>query len=166
MNEGMIQEAVARLFNYRVYDMLPNASWGFRGLHECDMLLMDHDGRLTEVEIKISAADLKADFKKPHRIKPNKLIGRLVYCMPRALVESHGRLVPKQCGIIEVFHAGEPGWGNKLGIRWVRLVKHRKDAPYMGAKDREKFLRLGLMRYWSLRFHSITRYKKENNETY
>ena len=32
--------------------------------HECDMLIVSKNHYLTEVEIKISLSDLKADFKK------------------------------------------------------------------------------------------------------
>jgi hypothetical protein len=158
MNEGMIQEAVARLFNYRIYDMLPNASWGLMGLHECDMLLMDHGGRLTEIEIKIRPSDLKADFKKPHRIRPTNKIGRLIYCMPEDMVKKYGHLVPKECGIIQVFPWIGKTTRNRVAIEWVRRAKHRRDAIRLSNADREKFLRLGLMRYWSLRFHSTERY--------
>lgn len=54
--------------------------------HECDLLVLDKNNRFTEVEIKISMSDLKADFKKYHAHKA-KYISRLVYAIPHDLLD-------------------------------------------------------------------------------
>ena len=41
--------------------------------HECDMLIVTKNRYLTEVEIKISLSDLKADFKKKHQHKDKNI---------------------------------------------------------------------------------------------
>ena len=41
--------------------------------HECDMLIVTKNRYLTEVEIKISLSDLKADFKKEHQHKDENI---------------------------------------------------------------------------------------------
>jgi hypothetical protein len=149
MHAGMVEVAVANLLNYRVYTIVPNVSWGLGLRHECDILALDTDGRFTEIEIKVSASDLMADFKKRHG-HDSKFISRLVYAMPENLVKSHGHHIPKQCGIISVktielnsveYHKAE----------WYRHAKHDKLKQKPGDETVKKFMQLGCMRIWSLK---------------
>lgn len=54
---------VAYLGGVRTNIIVPNLSWGFLN-HEADLIAVDKNGYLTEVEIKRSFEDFKADFKK------------------------------------------------------------------------------------------------------
>ena len=54
---------VAYLGGVRTNIIVPNLSWGFFN-HEADLISVDKNGYLTEVEIKRSFEDFKADFKK------------------------------------------------------------------------------------------------------
>ena len=54
------------LFNKRRDIIVPNVSWGLLN-HEADMVIMTPSGYLTEIEIKRSWEDFKADFKKGHK---------------------------------------------------------------------------------------------------
>lgn len=56
------------IFNKRNDIIVPNVSWGLLN-HEADMVVMTKSGYLTEIEIKRSWEDFKADFKKPHEHK-------------------------------------------------------------------------------------------------
>lgn len=143
IHSGHVELAVVALLNYRVYTIVPNISHGLLGHHEADLLC--YNGKFTEVEIKISASDLKADFKKRHGHE-HKYISRLIYAMPLKLCEKYGHLVPKQHGIISVT------W-NGYGFRanHYRQARHKKiqyEIPYQFISD---FMRLGCMRIWSLK---------------
>jgi len=67
--------------------------------HECDMLIVTKNRYLTEVEIKISLSDLKADFKKEHQHKDEN-IKNFYYAFPEEMKEKALELIPEECGIL------------------------------------------------------------------
>ena len=75
--------------------------------HECDMLIVTKNHYLTEVEIKISLSDLKADFKKKHQHKDEN-IKKFYYAFPAEMKEKALELIPKECGIL-IAVKKEPG---------------------------------------------------------
>lgn len=151
--------AVANLFDYRVYTIVPNVSYGLGLNHECDMLLLSSSGYFTEVEIKVSKADLLADFKKSHGHR-SKIISRLYYAIPTYLMDCLP-LIPKEHGVIEVYEEELKRWdyNNKeyvvTGIihraRFVRRVIKNKHSEKPSVKVVQKFMSLGCMRIWSLK---------------
>lgn len=141
-----METAIAKLVNPRVNTIVPNVNWGLGLSHECDMLVLDEKNRLTEIEIKISASDLRADFKKGHG-HISKMISRLVYAVPEKLLELAENICPKYAGIIVV------RW-NEIGIytaSWHRQCKHNKMIKPIDDKTVRKLLELGCMRIWSLK---------------
>ena len=68
------------LWNKRSDIMVPNLSWGFLP-YEADFVVMTKSGYLTEVEIKRSWEDFKADFNKDHR-HDDERIYHFFYCVP------------------------------------------------------------------------------------
>jgi hypothetical protein len=156
IHAGHIELAVAKLLDHRVYTIVPNVSYGLGLNHECDMLALDTKGRFTEIEIKISASDLKADFKKVHGHR-SKIISRLVYAMPKELCEKHGHLIPKCCGIIGFERVTKKQYSGDSSplisyneCQWIRQVKHVVDQ-LPSDKQIRKFMTLGCMRIWSLK---------------
>ena len=99
MTTPELEKAVVRLLNPRLNAIVPNVSWGLGLRHECDLLVLDARNRFTEIELKVSKADLKRDFQKPHG-HSSDFISRLVYAVPLELLETAIELVPKQHGII------------------------------------------------------------------
>lgn len=154
LHSGHVECAVARLLNYRIYTIVPNVSHGLGLNHECDMLALDSKDRFTEVEIKISAGDLKADFKKGHGHK-SKYISRLVYAMPLEIIEKHQDLIPPNNGIIsiETTPITEKHPYPLITATWYRLVRHvvNEKPPAWLIK---RFMTLGCMRIWSLKDHN------------
>ena len=73
------------LFNKRSDTMATNISWGLLN-HEADFVSMNRSGYLTEVEIKRSWEDFKADFKKDHGHKDERVY-RFFYCVPEGILE-------------------------------------------------------------------------------
>jgi hypothetical protein len=156
LHAGHIELAVVMLMNYRVYTIVPNVSYGLMLGHECDLLMLDNNGRFTEIEIKISAADLKADFKKRHGHRSD-FISKLIYAMPKELCEKYKDLVPKHCGIISV-EVSYPEWmydgGAMVKAKHYRIAKHDKTKRMPTEKEKMDFMRLGCMRIWSLKAHN------------
>jgi hypothetical protein len=152
LHSGYLEVAVAKLIGYRDNTIVPNVSWGLGFNHECDMLILDKQGRFTEVEIKISASDLKADFSKKHGHK-SQIISRLVYAMPTALCEKHSDLIPKSAGIIAVDEkfAHESYTFPMHTAWWFRPCKHDKTKRKPSEAEVKKFMHLGCMRIWSLK---------------
>ena len=73
------------LWNKRSDIMVPNLSWGLLP-YEADFVVMTKSGYLTEVEIKRSWEDFKADFNKDHR-HDDERIYHFFYCVPIAIFD-------------------------------------------------------------------------------
>lgn len=151
-----IEVALANFINPRVNLVVPNVSWGFFN-HECDMLAVSKSGYATEYEIKISKADLKADFKKEHGHTDHR-IKALYYVMPHYMKEC-ADLIPEEAGIIFV-QEETTGYMRSNGERYdkvflgCRIFRHAVESktPYKFT-DAEKFqiARLGAMRIWGMK---------------
>jgi hypothetical protein len=76
----------------------------FKYNSECDFLSFTQSGYTQEIEIKISRADFKADFKKPKhemmKIKSDKYANRFYYAVPENLITVDE--VPKYAGLIYI----------------------------------------------------------------
>lgn len=160
IHSGHIEVAVANLLNFRVFTIVPNVSFGLGLSHEADMLCLDQKDRFTEVEIKTSMSDLRADFKKSHGHQSD-LITRLIYAFPVEMLSKAEPLIPKECGIIVVYEKTEssryPGLSLKkpiLKARWERQCRHRKRNTPIPPQTIRKFMELGCMRIWSLKSHN------------
>lgn len=116
--------------------------------HECDMLIVTKNRYLTEVEIKISLSDLKADFKKKHQHK-DKNIKNFYYAFPEEMKEKALELIPKECGILiavekkcEISHRT---------IECYRKPQINKEAKPINDIVLSRIYRLGYLRYWNYR---------------
>ena len=116
--------------------------------HECDMLIVTKNYYLTEVEIKISLSDLKADFKKKHQHKDEN-IKNFYYAFPEEMKEKALKLIPKECGILITVE-------KECGIPYRKIECYRKPKINKEAKPindivLSKIYRLGYLRYWNYR---------------
>ncbi len=116
--------------------------------HECDMLIVTKNCYLTEVEIKISLSDLKADFKKKHQHKDEN-IKNFYYAFPEEMKEKALELIPKECGILIAVE-------KKCSIPYRTIECYRKPKINKEAKPvndivLSKIYRLGYLRYWNYR---------------
>jgi len=145
-----IEVAVAKYYGVRKNIIVPNISWGFQWMHECDMFIVSKAGVATEVEIKISRSDLLADFKKGHDHKDKA--GRITYfyyAMPETLYEKCKDLIPKEAGI---FTCGRGDWENAtVWAREKRKPERRKNTRKLTPEEQLKIAWLGTMRIWSLK---------------
>ena len=143
--------ALAIWLNYRQNLIVPNVSWGISGLHECDLLVVSKAGYLTEIEIKVTRADLRADKKKWHGHESRR-IKRLFFALPDYL-EHCIDMVPERAGIILVRpKANVPYvYPYHQRCREIRKAQRNKDAGKITVTDRYKIARLGALRIWQLK---------------
>jgi hypothetical protein len=150
-----IEVAVSTHFDYRRNLIVPNIHWGLN-LHECDLLILSSAGYATEVEIKISRADLLRDKEKSHG-HISDMIKAFWFAVPEALTEYAVDHIPEEAGLLSVFEPKRPG--NSEATLHLRPYRCRVVcAPTLRAGSRKftdaeryQLARLGLMRYWTLR---------------
>jgi len=140
---GEIEEAVVRHFNARKNVIVPNVSWGMFP-YELDLCILNNDSLYaSEVEIKISKSDLKADAKKNHSHDKNgNYIKYLWFAMPKKLMGCED-LVPENAGILYI-----DKWGFSKIFRKAIANKLAKKWDYEKAF---KLARLGTLRIWDLK---------------
>jgi hypothetical protein len=148
--ESSIQRVLAMFFDPRKHLIVPNVSHSFFN-HECDLLVLSAAGYATEIEIKISASDLKRDFAKRKHERPRpKMIRRLFYAVPTNLVELAIDLVPQQYGIIEIWDFRSDYSPDIIHhkAKIIRRAKNEKNASCWGVHDTNKLLRNLSIKYW------------------
>lgn len=139
-------------FHYRRVCVVPNVSWGLLDW-EADMIVLQSSGFLTEIEVKISVADLRRDAdKKKHAMffDPRRLVPqRLFYAMPADVAEKAADAVPAHAGIIIVRPCADTSYNR---ARIVRAAKKNVAARKLTETEKFQLLRLGVMRYWTRKF--------------
>ena len=119
--------------------IVPNVSYGM-GLHECDILILSKSGYATEIEIKVSRADLLKDSQKTH-LHMHQKISRLYFAMPESMQKDIS-LVPDRAGVILVRSDGR--------LIFNRLPKENLRYKF-SCEEMYKLARLGNLRYWFAR---------------
>ncbi len=143
-----IEIAIADYYGIRQYTVIPNISWGL-GVHECDLLIMSKSGYCTEVEIKVSKADLIKDASKEHGHKSDK-IQALFFAVPIELKDIALQYIPTQAGLFTIEYRPN----NKVKKYIVSCVKPttvNKQARKLTEQEILQFYRLGCMRIWGLK---------------
>jgi len=142
-------------------------SWGLKlggkCLHECDLLSLNKTGYATEIEIKISKADLLKDKHKKHGHLHN-YIKNLYFAVPENLKEIALKEIPERAGLYIVKEkCNKKGTNCKLIVSLVRQPKANKNAEKWSDVERAKLARLGVMRILTLK-KNILRLKQKNNK--
>lgn len=144
--EDSIAYALAtRVFPWRQYVVVPNVDWGLL-THEADLVALSDSGWLSEIEIKISAADYRADASKPkHALAVSTpghspIINRFYYAMPDSVYEKIAP-VPAGYGCIVLTESG----------RAYKIIEaeRRHGTRKLTEEERMKLMRLGYHRYWT-----------------
>jgi len=120
--------------------VIPNVSWGFLR-YEADMLVVTRAKFCTEIEVKISMADWKADFdKRKHKIPDNR-VKYQYYAAPYELALRYTELeIPEGWGVIGVEDGG----------RSVEILKEALPKKARAVTDKELMIlaRLACFRVW------------------
>jgi len=148
---------IANHFGIRTNLIVPNVSWGL-GIHECDLLICTKSGYCTEIEIKISAADLKKDKEKQHGHNSDK-IKYLYFAIPDYLnteeIISH---IPERAGILTIRNNGK-----RFVVLHEREPQRNVKATKLTTQEQYEMARLGSLRIWGLK-NKCTGYKKERKQ--
>lgn len=133
-------------FNIRQNIIVPNLSWSFLN-HEADIVSLSKSGYATEIEIKVSKADLKKDKEKNH-CHESDMIKYLFFAVPSELKEFALTEIPERAGLLEIIQYGEASRKYVKQIRPPALNKnHRKWTP----NERARLAELGCMRILGLK---------------
>ena len=144
-----IEIAVAHYFNYRTHMIIPNIYWGAGLIHECDLLVINCKSHYaTEVEIKVSKADLKKDFSKAHN-HISVMIKNLYYAIPIELLETALELIPATAGIL--IYGKKHRFSDRDEIYRYRIAKPNHTFRKMTDEEMMNLGRLGCMRIWNLK---------------
>jgi len=130
-------------FDFRRWLVVPNVAWGFF-IHECDLLAISESGYIHEVEIKVSASDLKRDGKKCHGHRDNR-VACFWFAVPAELGALTLELAPTRAGVLCI---REIESGHRV-VEEIRKAQRNPTAKPMTVEQRLAVARLGTMRYWS-----------------
>ena len=143
--------------------MCLNVSWGMFN-HECDILVLNKDNSFTEIEIKISKADLKKDLTKNHGHKDYRnRIHKLYFAIPETLESPDVfELIPERAGIMVVY-----GSHPKTYIKIRRQAEPQliNGKPYIATeKEIRKMAYLMQFRFWRERIKANALQEKIKNK--
>ena len=165
MHTGEIELLLARYFSYQQNIIVPNISYGLN-LHEVDLLVIKQSHYAIEIEIKISVADLKADLKKPHGHRSNK-IKLLYFAVPSEIKDKALELIPERAGLLTITHdiakRSNGHFSNRYYVSAIKAPIVNKLARKLTDKEISKVYELASMRIWNLK-EIIYRLRKDNHE--
>ena len=163
-----IERAMAQHFGYRTNLIVPNVSWGWALQHEADVIVLRPSGWATEIEIKVSASDIKADLSKSvdhwgRRINTagltmgSALVKQCYFAVPAEL--SGNADIPEYCGILSVTKSNR----GLLDVIVIRVAPQNPRARKVSDKERLKLAALGCMRIWSLKDKLVAEYSRRTH---
>lgn len=150
MKASDIELALSRYFHRRRNFIIPNVSWGFRGLsYEVDLMVVTSSNYAYEIEIKTSASDLKRDTKKH---KWNYCLFRnnfrkYYFAFPEELLK-YQEFVPGFAGILTI------SYDEKSSIYRAELYRDaaiQSNARIITEKEYSELGRLCMLRMWNLK---------------
>lgn len=161
-----IEIAVAEFVNFRQNLVVPNVHWGWGLKHEADMLVLRPSGYCDEIEIKVTAADIKADAKKRNSHWDDKRILRVWFAVPHTLAVNPN--IPADAGILSVtrgtkvknedglwitrpWRIGDPVGLDKVEVKRTAKLRSKETRVKINDKDRLKLAELGAMRIGHLK---------------
>lgn len=151
-----MEVAIMKYLNVRVNLIVPNVSWGLLD-YEADIVSLTKSGYATEVEIKVSVSDLKADFRKPIQHDSN-LFKYFYYAVPEDMKEIALELIPDRAGLFVVYHNE---FIDKHLPHRVREAKVNPDHRKWTEKERIKLAELGCMRLLGMKEKLLIREQQE-----
>ena len=97
-----------------------------------DVIGMSRDRYLTEIEIKKSASDFRADFKKPHRVNRHLFLDhaprQFYYLMPPELAEKLADEIPEWAGLLTLDE-------NMIACKVLKVAPVNKQSKRISVKQ-------------------------------
>lgn len=151
INAWKMGEALTRTgapFDARRLLVTPNVSFGWGLYYEADLICVTSAAYCYEVEIKISAADLRADaLKKKWRRPLDPRLKRFYYAVPDYLRDDAMK-TEDRFGVVRVYRR------NGDTRNYAEIIRPAKDLPGHRPATPEEISclhRLNSLRYWDLR---------------
>ena len=132
------------------YLVIPNVSWGFL-YYEADILVVTKAKFCTEIEVKISMADWKADFAKRKHDHRDSRIKFQYYAAPRELALRYQELeLPEGWGVIAVKDVDAPLINPHARAPRIEILKEAAVREAKKVTDQELLIlaRLACFRVW------------------
>ena len=146
--------ALMSYFGIRQNIIVPNISWSFLYNHEADLIVLTGSSYATEIEIKVSKADLKKDKEKKH-CHESDMIKYLDFAVPVKLKEFALTEIPKHAGLItvELYENYNCYTVNYAGYRVERIrpAMKNKHCKAWSCGERQRLSELGCMRILGLK---------------
>lgn len=142
-----IEVVLADHFGYRQALVVPNVSWGWHMRHEADMVVLYRSGWATEVEIKVSLGDVKADRIKRYNHWECDKICKVWFAMPETLALRCSDVVPREYGILAVRIPDD----DLPKVVTIRGPHKNPKARRCTSEERLKLAELGSMRIWDVK---------------
>jgi hypothetical protein len=141
-------------FPYRPqFVAVPNVSWGFFKHREVDLAVVTKAGYLTEVEVKVSLSDWKADKRKAHGFGFLKNQGgmtkRFFYAAPLELAQRWAEVgIPEEAGVLGASESTlHPG---VIRFETVKPAADLDGARKLTDREQADLARLAALRIWDL----------------
>lgn len=172
MNAGLVEAAIRRHVDHRANTLIPEAPIriGRYGEYRADFLMVTAAGYGTELEVKVSRADWRADLSKPKWRDMPDWVTRFIYVVPEDL--GIPDFVPELAGVWHVVprvvtldkysdeeRQGADGYEIVLA-RAPKLLGREKVPPAVVAKWMKNFY----YRYWDQRIHAESRIARHVRE--
>jgi len=152
MNACDIELALAKYFNYRIHLIVPNVFWGLGFNYELDLMVVSANNYATEIEIKTSVSDIKAESKKRKSAHCSNKIKKFYFAVPEALKDKALELIPEKAGLFIV--------SPRLKVSIARVPQLNKAARPLTEQELKKLHELAAMRIWSLKEALLKKAKK------
>ena len=131
--------------------VIPNCS---RLGHECDVLVIQKSRYVTEIELKATISDLKADKKKRHKHE-SRYIRQLYFGLHEDIpYEAALPHIPETAGIMVFSKINNPdsSWHNSYHCTIIRRPKPNRDAIKIDDKIERDLYQTMYYRYYNLLF--------------
>ena len=147
-----MEVAISHMFGIRQHVIVPNLSWGFDGMHECDLFIVKKSGVAVEVEIKRTKSDFLKDFSKGHNhVDRNNRITEFYYAFPENILEKCIENVPEHAGVISCSKFLDYKKQERVTASIERKPKRIKNARKLTKEEQFKVARLGCIRIMPLK---------------
>lgn len=154
---GRLIYALAHRFDWRQNQMM--TEFAVDG-GQADLVFITAAGYLTEIEVKVSLADWRADFAKGKWQKPRPTVARFFYAIPETLAEKIPEGLPEHAGIIVVRSSSQGGPDYTREIKPARRLRAQKVAPEM----RRRLVDNCYYRYWQQQMRGLGRRLLDDRE--
>ena len=120
--------------------------------HECDVLVISKNNYATEIELKATVSDLKADKKKLHAHRSH-YIRQLYFGISDDIPDTALEHIPERAGIICFFERKEnTRFRGQLYCRILRRPKPNKGALKITEEQKQHLLKSMYYKYYNLLF--------------